>query len=260
MQRVVVNGWNLEVENHESILGSIPLSNFFHDQEEVREHLFLRLAGDTKLRGTADKPTSRAAIQGDLGMLEEWALLQFSPENAKPCPWEGKVPGSVPGWVLPAWAAALQKNPRALRTASIQHCRSRCTATRWSDVRITLDSTLLRRHLDTASSGLGSPAHDCYCQTGASPAEAHQVAQGLEHLSCEGTLSDGAASAWRKEGFGGTSEQPSSTYDLHVGKMEPGSWQPDGNLRVRDSGHTLTQDKFRLDIKGNLFLHDGSPE
>ena len=29
---------------------------------------------------------------------------------------------------------------------------------------------------------------------------------------------------------------------------------------MRDSGHTLKQDKFRLDIKGNFFPHGDSPE
>jgi len=55
-------GSHHQVENHGSILGSIPLSKFFHNREEVREHLILRLGGDTKLTGPADMLESRADI------------------------------------------------------------------------------------------------------------------------------------------------------------------------------------------------------
>jgi len=68
-------------------------------------------------------------------------------------------------------------------------------------VNISLDSAHLRPHLYTASSGLGSLVQEKHCQIGAKPAEARQNVQGLEHLSCEGILSDGAASTWGKEGL-----------------------------------------------------------
>lgn len=68
----------------------IPLNNIFHNQKEVKEHLLLRLAGGTKLRGPADALESRADIQRNWVMLEEWILCSSSLRNAKPCHWEAK--------------------------------------------------------------------------------------------------------------------------------------------------------------------------
>ena len=76
----------------------------------------------------------------------------------------------------------------------------------------------------TASSFAPLP-QERHCQTGVGPAEGHQDAQGLEHQPCKGSLRDGAASAWRREGFGGTSEQLSPCYKQVTEKTEPGSPQ-----------------------------------
>ena len=121
-----------------------------------------------------------------------------------------KVPGAL--GIVSCTGATL--GLAAVRSSSIQHCRSRSTARKWRDMMIPLNSSHLRPHLDTVSSGLGSPVLERHCQTGARPVKAHQDAQGLEHLPCEGSLRDGAASVWRREGFGGTSEQPSPTCTL----------------------------------------------
>lgn len=64
--------------------------------------------------------------------------------------------------------------------------------------------------------------------------------------------------AWTKEGLGDMPEQTSPIHYVLVGKTETSSQQPDNS--TRDSGYFLKQDKFRLEIKGNLFHHESSPE
>lgn len=85
-----------------------------------------------------------------------------------------------------------------------------------------LHLALLRPYLDAASSGLCSQIKEGHCKTSVSPAEAHWEVWGLEHLSSEGSMRDGTASAWRREGFGGTSEQPSLADGQVSDKVEPG--------------------------------------
>ena len=100
------------MENHGYVLGSIPLKNFFHSQEEVREHLPLRLAGGIKLRGPDNMLESRAAIQRNLGMLEERGLVQLSQEKCQALPLGRKRPRQPSRLGTACLAAALQKSPR----------------------------------------------------------------------------------------------------------------------------------------------------
>jgi len=97
--------------------------------------------------------------------------------------------------------------PAAVEANSTMGCVKRSTARRRSrEVMILLHLAAVRRHLPNciiSSSSLG----ERHCQIRASPVEGHQDAQGLEHQPCKGSLRDGAAPAWRREGFAGTSEQ-----------------------------------------------------
>ncbi|KAF4804638.1 hypothetical protein TURU_005418 [Turdus rufiventris] len=60
--------------------------------------------------------------------------------------------------------------------------------------------------------GLGSPLQDSQLPNWGEPSTGPPGCSGPEHLHSEVILMHTAASAWRREGFKSTSEQPSSAY------------------------------------------------
>lgn len=78
-----------------------------------------------------------------------------------------------------------------------------------------------------------------HCQNKVSLAESHQDAKGLGQPPCKGSLMDGAASTWRRNGFGGT--QSRSPLPQWAGHWEDGAGLFTGvqGSRTRDGGHKL---------------------
>ncbi|GAB0188519.1 mitochondrial enolase superfamily member 1 [Grus japonensis] len=71
---------------HGSILSPILLNIVINDLDDGAEYTLSKFADDTKLRGVADMPEGRAAIQKDLNGLEKWAdrnLMKFNKEKCK---------------------------------------------------------------------------------------------------------------------------------------------------------------------------------
>ncbi|KAK4819160.1 hypothetical protein QYF61_025975 [Mycteria americana] len=69
-----------------SILGLIQFNIFINDLGDAAECTPSKFAGDAKLRGVADTPERRAAIQRDLDKPEKWAkrnLMKFNKDKCK---------------------------------------------------------------------------------------------------------------------------------------------------------------------------------
>lgn len=70
----------------DAYLRTCPFSIFVSNLEEVTEWALVKFSGDTKLGWPLDILEGRAAIQGDLGRLEEWAdrnLMKFNKDNCR---------------------------------------------------------------------------------------------------------------------------------------------------------------------------------
>lgn len=60
--------------------------------------------------GKADLPEGHTDLQKDYNSLDRWAdkNLITSISRAKPCTWEGTIPGTSICWELPTWKEALR--------------------------------------------------------------------------------------------------------------------------------------------------------
>lgn len=62
-----------------SVLDPVLFNIFINGLYDGAEHSLSKFAGDTKVRGVADRPKGFAAMCRDLGKLERWAdLMKFS--------------------------------------------------------------------------------------------------------------------------------------------------------------------------------------
>ena len=90
-----------------SILGPVLFNVFISDLDNRIKCSLMKFADDTKLSGVVDTPEQRAALQGDLDRLEEWAnknLMKFNKEKCKIMHL-----GKHTDWDPPGWRAALWK-------------------------------------------------------------------------------------------------------------------------------------------------------
>lgn len=71
----------------------------------------------------------------------------------------------------------------------------------------------------------------------------------LEHFLCEEKLRD---PSWRSGSFGGTKQQPTSSYREIIEKLVLVSTVMNSG-RMRDNGCRLKQERFRLVIRRNIF-------
>ena len=66
-------------------MGPILFNIFVSDLDNVIKCSLMKFAGDTKLSGEVDTPEGRAALQGDLDRLEEWANKNLMKLNRDKC-------------------------------------------------------------------------------------------------------------------------------------------------------------------------------
>lgn len=110
---------------------------------------------------------------------------------------------------------------------------------------IPLDSALLRPHLDKILSPLVWAPQSRTLPNWTEPSRGPPGHSGAGGPSSKGTLRDRAASACRREGFGGMRAAFSCLQAGHRQDKASCGW-------MKDKGHKLKQDKFRLEIKGVL--------